>query len=63
MRKVRNKTGWQNDYVEERDGGLFGFECKWSSRQQDRPPKKWLESYPGATFELVRPDDYLDFIG
>ena len=59
----RTYDGKEIDYVEERDGGLFGFECKWSMKKRDKPPKKWLESYPGATFELVTPDNYLDFVG
>jgi predicted AAA+ superfamily ATPase len=59
----RTYDGKEIDYVEERDGGLFGFECKWSMKKKDKPPKKWLESYPGATFELVTPDSYLDFVG
>ncbi|MCX5973671.1 MAG: DUF4143 domain-containing protein, partial [Coprothermobacterota bacterium] len=54
----RTYDGQEIDYVEERDGGLFGFECKWSSKQREKPPKKWLESYPGATFELITPDKY-----
>jgi uncharacterized protein len=59
----RTYDGKEIDYVEERDGGLFGFECKWSPKKQDKAPKKWLESYPGATFTLVTPDNYLDFVG
>lgn len=59
----RTYDGKEIDYVEERDGGLFGFECKWAPKQRVKPPKKWLESYPGATFELVTPDNYLDFVG
>jgi uncharacterized protein len=59
----RTYDGKEIDYVEERDGGLFGFECKWAMKKKDKPPKKWLESYPGATFELVTPDNYLDFVG
>lgn len=59
----RTYDGKEIDYVEERDGGLFGFECKWAPKQRFKPPKKWLESYPGATFELVTPDNYLDFVG
>ena len=59
----RTYDGKEIDYVEERDGGLFGFECKWTMKKKDKPPKKWLESYPGATFELVTPDSYLDFVG
>lgn len=59
----RTYDGQEIDYVEERDGGLFGFECKWSSNRRDKPPKKWRESYPEAQFELVTPDNYLNFVG
>ena len=59
----RTYDGKEIDYVEERDGGLFGFECKWTVQKKDKPPRKWQESYPGATFELVTPDNYLDFVG
>jgi len=58
----RTYDGKEIDYIEERDGGLFGFECKWSSEQRVKPPKKWLGSYPGATFEVITPGNYLDFI-
>lgn len=59
----RTYDGKEIDYVEERDGGLFGFECKWTKKKKDKPPKKWLASYPGSTFELVTSDNYLNFIG
>jgi uncharacterized protein len=59
----RTYDGKEIDYVEERDGGLFGFECKWSLKKQEKPPKKWLESYPNAAFSVITPDNYLDFIG
>ena len=59
----RTYDGKEIDYIEDRDGGLFGFECKWSATQRVKPPLKWSESYPGATFELVTPDNYLEFVG
>ncbi len=59
----RTYDGKEIDYVEERDGGLFGFECKWSSKQHVKPPKKWQELYPGAAFEQITPNNYLDFVG
>jgi hypothetical protein len=59
----RTYDGQEIDYVEERDGGLFGFECKWSSKRRDKPPKKWRDSYPEAQFERLTPDNYLDFVG
>jgi hypothetical protein len=45
------------------DGRKDRFECKWTMKKKDKPPKKWLESSPGATFELVTQDSYLDFVG
>jgi predicted AAA+ superfamily ATPase len=58
----RTYEGKEIDYVEERDGGLFGYECKWSPGRQERPPRQWLESYPGAAFEVVTPENYLAFV-
>ncbi len=59
----RTYDGKEIDYVEERDGGLFGFECKWSLKKQEKAPKKWREAYPNATFSVITPDNYLDFVG
>lgn len=59
----RTYDGQEIDCVEERDGGLFGYECKWTVKKKARPPKKWGEFYPGATFELITPDNYIHFIG
>lgn len=49
------------DWVEEREGNLFGFEFKWK-KTRVRPPKQWVEAYPEASFELISQDNYLDFI-
>lgn len=58
----RTYNGKEIDYVEERDGGLFGFECKWSPTHRVKMPKIWQETYPGATYEIITPDNYLDFV-
>ncbi len=50
------------DLVEEREGKLFGYECKWSEKKKIKPPKDWLKTYPQASFEVVSQDNYLDFI-
>ncbi len=50
------------DLVEERDGRLFAYECKWSTRKPAYPPKSWVSAYPDAAFEVVTPDTYLDFV-
>jgi uncharacterized protein len=59
----RTYDGKEIDYVEERDGGLFGFECKWSLNKMGRVPKKWQEAYPDAEYSFITPDNYLDFVG
>jgi len=50
------------DLVEERDGGLFGYECKWSASKKVLPPKAWKATYEGAGFTVIHPQNYLDFI-
>ena len=50
------------DLVEERDGKLFGYECKWSERKKITAPKDWLVSYPQANFMVITPKNYLDLI-
>jgi len=49
------------DFVEEREGRLFGYEMKWGAARP-RPPKEWLETYPNATWELINRENYLGFI-
>lgn len=57
----RSWTKGEVDFVEEREGKLFGYEFKWS-KGEIKPPKLWLESYPEATFEVINRDNYLNFI-
>lgn len=49
------------DFVEERDGKLFGYEFKWSGKNT-RPPKIWLEKYANASYQEISKENYLDFI-
>ena len=58
----RTHAGAEVDLVEERDGGLFGFEYKWSKRSV-RPPRSFLEAYPKATFEVITPETCLAHVG
>ena len=51
------------DLIEERDGKLFIFECKWSSKNKSSTPKEWLANYPQAEkLVIITPDNYLDFV-
>jgi predicted AAA+ superfamily ATPase len=49
------------DWVEERDGKLFGYEFKWKSKHQ-KITSAWVESYPDATLEIVDKENYLEFV-
>lgn len=49
------------DWVEERDGKLFGYEFKWG-KEKIKAPKLWLQSYPEASFECITRENYLPFI-
>ena len=52
------------DWVEEREGKLFGYEFKWSKNKRNvHAPKKWQTAYPNALFECITPENYQGFIG
>lgn len=61
-----NKYFWRTydqkeiDYIEERDGKLFGYEFKFGAGAV-KTPKLFLETYPEAEFKVVKRDNYLDF--
>lgn len=49
------------DWVEEREGSLFAYEFKWG-KEKVKAPKLWQETYKGASFEIINPKNYLNFI-
>jgi predicted AAA+ superfamily ATPase len=49
------------DFIEEREGRLFGYEFKWGSGKI-KPAREWLETYAGAEFAIVNSENYLDFV-
>ena len=57
----RTYTGAEIDYVEESGGQLHGFEFTHGDKRK-KPPVTWTATYPGATWNLVNPDNYLDFL-
>ena len=50
------------DLVEERDGRLFGYECKWSLKKPVTAPRSWVVAYPEAEFSVVHPKNYQNLI-
>jgi predicted AAA+ superfamily ATPase len=49
------------DLVEEHAGKLFGYEIKWKDSRASAP-KDWHKYYPGAGFEVIHRENYLNYI-
>ncbi len=45
------------DLIEERDGKLVGYECKWSDKNI-KAPSEWLKTYTNSSYEIVSKDTY-----
>ena len=58
----RTYDGKEIDLVEERQGRLFGYEFKYNPRKTPKPPKDWLETYANASYEVITPENCLDFL-
>lgn len=50
------------DWVEEREGKLFGFEIKWQTPKKTNPPSSWLKTYSQASYQIITRDNFLNFI-
>jgi hypothetical protein len=50
------------DLIEEHGGRLYGYEFKWSQNKVIRPPSYWIKTYNNAEFEVIHPDNYLEFV-
>ncbi len=50
------------DFVEEREGQLYGFEFKWNDKKRTKAPKAFIETYKNAHFECITPSNFLDFV-
>lgn len=49
------------DWVEERDGKLFGYEFKWKSKPL-KVATAWSANYPDASLEIIDKENYLEFV-
>lgn len=58
----RTYDGQEVDLVEERDGRLFGYEFKWSTKKTVTAPRRWVGGYPEAEFSVLTPETYQDFV-
>ena len=50
------------DYVEEREGRLFGYEFKWQGQVRDATQREFLAAYPGAEVTTITRENFTDFL-
>lgn len=60
----RTHSKQEIDWVEEIGGKLHAYEFKWNAKAEAKTkvPASWEKAYPEASFEVIHPDNYLDFI-
>ena len=49
------------DWVEERDGSLFGYEFKWKETKV-KIPNQWKNAYLNASFEVINRDNFNEWL-
>lgn len=49
------------DWVEERDGSLFGYEFNWKE-EKVKIPTQWKSAYPDASFELINLNNFSEWL-
>jgi uncharacterized protein len=50
------------DYIEEQDGVLTGFECKWNEARRMRQPKDFLTTYPNSVVHQIDRTNYWQYL-
>lgn len=49
------------DWVEERDGSLFGYEFKWKETKV-KTPSQWNKAYPEASFNVIHVNNFENWL-
>jgi len=66
-RMISNNYFWRTydqqeiDWVEEREGQLFGYEMKWR-KNKVKTPTAWEKAYPAAKFMVITPENYSEWL-
>ena len=50
------------DWIEESGGKLMAYEIKWNPTKTVRVPPAWTKAYPESSFQVIHPENYLDWI-
>lgn len=68
LEKTANDYFWRTweqseiDLIEERDGSLYAYEFKWNAKKKAACPEAFNAAYPGSSYTLITPANYLDFL-
>ena len=57
----RTWDGKEIDWVEEREGKLYGYELKWKPKGK-KSPDEWAATYKNSEYIVISQNDYLKFI-
>jgi uncharacterized protein len=58
----RTHQGQEVDIIRESAGTITAYECKWGTKKMVKPPKLFTESYPEATFVVLTPDNFVEYL-
>lgn len=58
----RTWDGQEIDMVEERGGRISAYEMKSRRKGRSAAPTAWQETYPEATYTVITPENYMDFV-
>ncbi len=51
------------DYIEEREGRLFGYEFKWQGKMRAAARQEFSAAYPDAELATITTENFVDFVG
>ena len=66
-RMIVNNYFWRTydqqeiDWVEEREGKLYGYEMKWKTTKT-KIPAAWEKNYSNASYQLITPDNFYNWL-
>ena len=58
----RTKEKAEISYLEESGGDITAYEFKWNPAAKFKPPRLFLNHYPGSICKVIHPDNMEDFL-
>ncbi|MCC6280453.1 MAG: hypothetical protein IT262_07635 [Saprospiraceae bacterium] len=58
----RTQDQQEIDYIEERDGKMWAYEMKWSSKAKASFSKTFTQAYPEHELQLIHRENYYEWL-